>query len=320
MFTQYKKGLKICVLGAGNVGATIAYTLTLDGVASEIVIVDINKEKAQGEALDIIQGTPFSSPVNVYAGDYPDAAGSDIVVVAVGMGRKPGMTRIDLAQTNVDIIKQVMPQISKYAPEAIYIVVSNPVDILTYVVTKISGLPQQQIIGSGTLLDSARLRSILASQMHVNPKNVHGYVFGEHGDTSMVPWSLMTICGIDIQNYPDYFHGASQPVKPDFESVEQEMRTAGSKVIGFKGATYYAISVTVSRICSALVQDAGTVHTISSMMTGQYGINDICLSLPFMIGASGIEGCLTPPLTPEEEAQLHKSAAALTEVKNKLSI
>ena len=187
-----RKGKKITVLGAGNVGASIAYTLTMDGMASEIVLIDINEKKAQGEAADILQGTPFSAPVNIHAGGYEDAVNSDIVIVTVGMARKPGQTRIDLAQANVDIVKSVMPQITRFAPDAVYVVVSNPVDIITYAILKTTHLSESQVVGSGTMLDSARLRSRLAAHVGLNSKNVHAYVFGEHGDTSMIPWSLAT--------------------------------------------------------------------------------------------------------------------------------
>ena len=183
-----RKGKKITVLGAGNVGASIAYTLTMDGMASEIVLIDINEKKAQGEAADILQGTPFSAPVNIHAGGYEDAVNSDIVIVTVGMARKPGQTRIDLAQANVDIVKSVMPQITRFAPDAVYVVVSNPVDIITYAILKTTHLSESQVVGSGTMLDSARLRSRLAAHVGLNSKNVHAYVFGEHGDTSMIPW------------------------------------------------------------------------------------------------------------------------------------
>lgn len=315
------KGLKISVLGAGNVGATIAYTLTIDGMASEIVLVDINKEKAMGEALDIVQGTPFSPPVNIRAGDYPDTADSDIVVVSVGMGRKPGMTRNDLAQINVNIIKQVIPETVKYAPNAIYIVVSNPVDILTYVITKISGLPKERVIGSGTMLDSARLRTALAQHMHVNPKNVHANVFGEHGDTSVIPWSLVTVAGMPMTSYCEEVcekHNACGKV--DLKAIEEDVRTAGAKVIGYKGATFYAVSLTVRHLCQAIVRDACSVSTISSLLTGQYGISDICLSLPVILGAGGVERDLEPPLTDLELQQLRHSADSIREVQNTLTI
>lgn len=192
---------KITIIGAGSVGATIAYTMVVNGTASEIVMIDINGEKSLGEALDIRQGTPFCAPVSIYAGSYEDAKDSDIVILTSGVARKPGQTRLDLAQTNVNITKTIIPQLVKYAPDAIYIVVANPVDILTYQFCKTSGLPEHHIIGSGTILDTARLRSRLSEYYNINQQNVHAYVFGEHGDTSFVPWSLANISNIPITQY-----------------------------------------------------------------------------------------------------------------------
>ena len=192
---------KVTIIGAGSVGSTIAYTLVVNGTASEIVLVDINTEKALGEALDIRQGTPFCSPATIYAGSYADAKDSDIVILTSGVARKPGQSRLDLAQTNVNITKSIIPEVVKHAPDAIYIIVSNPVDILTYQFCKTSGLREEQIIGSGTILDTARLRSRLAEYYHINQQNVHAYVFGEHGDTSFVPWSIGNISNVAIDQY-----------------------------------------------------------------------------------------------------------------------
>lgn len=316
-----RKGKKITVLGAGNVGASIAYTLTMDGMASEIVLIDINDKKARGEAADILQGTPFSAPVNIYAGDYPDAANSDIVIVTVGMARKPGQTRIDLAQANVDIVKSVMPQITKYAPDAVYVVVSNPVDIITYAIIKSGLLSERQVVGSGTMLDSARLRSRLAAHVGLNAKNVHAYVFGEHGDTSMIPWSLATIAGIEMNRYcTDICDKHNLCGKEELREIEDDVRTAGAKVIELKGATYYAIAMAVRRICECIIRDTDSVMTVSAMIHDQYGISDVCLSLPFVVGAQGIRRAIIPPLTDEEQIMLHKSAEALKAVIAQLHI
>ena len=194
---------KITIIGTGSVGATIAYTLNTMGIASEIVLIDINTEKALGEALDIRQGNSFfGGNCSIYAGDYCDAAGSNIVILTSGIARKPGQTRLELAQTNVNITKSILPQITKYAPNAIYIIVSNPVDILTYVFFKQSGLPANHIIGSGTVLDTSRLRARLSEYYNINQTNVHAYVFGEHGDSSFVPWSVANISGVPIKDCP----------------------------------------------------------------------------------------------------------------------
>ena len=241
---------KISVIGAGAVGATIANDLMIQGVASEIVLVDINQKKAKGEALDVYQGAPFHSPVIVRPGDYPDAAGSDIVIITCGMPRKPGMTRLDLAQTNVNILKSVAANVVPYAKDAVYIIVSNPVDILTYVFTKISGVPERQIIGSGTILDTSRLQAELARRFHISPKNVHAHVYGEHGDSSFVPWSLAHIANNHIDSYkaisPD---GDRINWNQDYEEMEQYVKKSGGVIIENKGATFYAVAMSVCHIC-----------------------------------------------------------------------
>ena len=194
---------KITIIGAGSVGSTIAYTLSNEDIASEIVLIDINKKKVEGEVMDIAQGTCFRDPVSIIAGEYEDAKDSDIVIITSGIARKPGQTRIELTQTNVNILKSITPEIVKAAPNAIYIIVSNPVDIMTYVFTKISGLPENQILGSGTMLDSARLRCGLSEHLNIAQKNIHAYVFGEHGDTSFIPWSGAYVSGVSLDEYYD---------------------------------------------------------------------------------------------------------------------
>ena len=316
-----KKGNKISILGAGNVGATIAYTLTMDGMASEIVLVDINRNKAQGEAMDIIQGTALAAPVNIYAGDYPDLVGSDIVVVTLGCARKPGQTRLDLAQGNVDIIKSVMPQAVRYAPAAVYVVVSNPVDIITYTILKTTGLPASRVFGSGTLLDSSRLREMIASCLCVNPKNVHAYVLGEHGDSSMVPWSLATVGGMPL----DVFVEGMRRREPGFQELDREkivneVHTSGGQVIKLKGATFYAIGLVTRRICSSVLYDTDSVMTLSSMLDGEYGLRDVCVSLPCNIGRHGIENVIAPRMLPEEHEKFMQSVQVMQETISSLKI
>ncbi len=316
-----KKGKKVSILGAGNVGATIAYTLTMDGMCSEIVLVDINEAKAKGEAMDILQGTALCPPVNIYASDYSATKDSDIVIITLGMARKPGMTRIDLAQNNVNIIKSVMPQVTKYAPDAIYVVVSNPVDILTYAILKITGLPESQVIGSGTLLDSSRLRAGVAEHIGLNPKNIHGFVLGEHGDSSMVPWSLVTIGGMPMATYCKEICGKDSTCGHEvLLGIENDMRTAGAKVISLKGATFYAVALSTRRICECIVRDTRSIVAVSSMLHGQYGIDDVCLSLPAVVGACGIEKFITPPMTDDEVAKLRHSGDVLKGIISSIEI
>ena len=316
-----RKGKKITILGAGNVGASIAYTLSITGLVSEVVLIDINEKKARGEAMDIIHGTPFSSALNIYAGSYQDAVGSDIVIFTVGMARKPGQTRLDLAQANVDVTKSVMPEILRYASDAVYLVVSNPVDIITYTILKTTDLSERQVIGSGTILDSARLRSRLADHMNISPKNVHAYVFGEHGDTSMIPWSLVTIAGMPMSRYcTDICSKHNQCGKMELHDIEDDVRTAGAKIIELKSATYYAIATSVNRLCEYIIRDTDAVMTVSGMLHNQYGISDVCLSLPFVIGAQGLKRSIAPTMTDNEVALLRKSADTLKGIIKQLDI
>ena len=223
---------KISVIGAGSVGATIANDLMIQGVASEIVLVDVNKSKAVGEALDIYQGAPFCSPAIVRPGEYSDVEGSDIVVITCGVARKPGMTRLDLAQVNVNILKDVAANVTKYAPNAIYVIVSNPVDVLTYVVHKISGIPENQILGSGTILDTSRLQSALAKRFCISPKNVHAYVYGEHGDSSFIPWSLVHISNNHIDDYRKSSPDEDRiEWNQDYEEIEEIVKKSGATII-----------------------------------------------------------------------------------------
>ena len=268
---------KISIIGTGSVGSTIAYTLTVMGMASEIVMIDINNEKALGEALDIRQGTPFCGACSVYAGDYRDAVGSDIVILTSGIARKPGQTRLELAQTNVNITKSIIPEVTKYAPDATYVIVSNPVDILTYTFHKFSDIPENRIIGSGTILDTARLRARLSEYYISSPKI-------------------------------------------DFEEVEQYVKKSGGRVIARKGATFYAVSVSVCHICKYILSGIDTTMTVSTMMHGEYGIDDVCLSTLNIVGDSGVRGKVNLALTDEEIKKLRHSADTLKDVINNLDI
>ena len=312
---------KITIIGTGSVGSTIAYTLTVTGLASEIVMIDLNNEKALGEALDIRQGTPFCSPCSIYAGSYWDAVGSDIVIITSGIARKPGQSRLDLAQTNVNITKSIIPEITRYAPDATYIVVSNPVDILTYTFCKRSGLPEQKIIGSGTILDTARLRARLSEYYHINQQNVHAYVMGEHGDSSFVPWSVANISNVPIEECSkSLLTGDIKHPGLDFTDIENYVRKSGARVIERKGATYYAVSISVCYIVKCLLAGIDTTMTVSTMMHGEYGIDDCCLSVLAVVGREGAHGKVMLNLTDNEIAQLRNSERCLKEVMKNLSI
>ena len=298
---------KVTIIGAGNVGATIGYTIALKNLASEVVFIDVATEKALGEAMDIYQATPVSAPIKLYAGDYADAAGSDIVVITSGIARKPGQTRLELAQTNVNIIKSIAPQITKYAPGALYIIVSNPVDVLTYVFTKVSGIPEKRIIGSGTLLDTARLRTTLAEKLGVNQKNVHAYVMGEHGDSSFVPWSIANVAGICVSDFAKSAY-SDREIALDYDEIIDYVHKSGGTIIKRKGATFYAIAASVGYIIESLGSADNTIAAVSTMMHG------LCLSVPCVLGADGVKGKIVAELSEEEKRKMLESAEALRAV------
>ena len=298
---------KITIIGAGSVGSTIAYTLSSQDIASEIVLIDINKQKAEGEVLDIIQGTCFRDPISIIAGEYEDAKDSDIVIITSGIARKPGQTRLELTQTNVNILKSITPEIVKAAPNALYLIVSNPVDIMTYVFTKISGLPENQILGSGTILDSARLRCGLSEHFQIAQSNIHAYVFGEHGDTSFIPWSGAYISGVSVDEYYDLEKKLGKDIEPiDKEAMLQYVQKSGGEIISKKGATFYAVSSSVCKLCSLLVASSESISTVSTMMHGEYGIEDVCLSTLTLVGPNGVQGKVPMRMTKTEIEQLKK--------------
>ena len=312
---------KITIIGAGSVGATMAYTLSLETLATEIVLIDINNKKADGEALDILQSTAYRDPIDIKAGTYQDAAGSNIVIITSGMPRKPGMTRLDLAKTNVNIIRDIASQIAPVCPYAKYIIVSNPVDILTYVFMKESGIPESQIIGSGTQLDTARLRSLLAEELSISQKNVHAYIFGEHGDTSFIPWSCAYISGLSLKEYEEQAVRLNIPVETvDKTEILTYVQKSGGQIIAGKGATFYAVSSTVTNLCDNLLSPADNVATFSSMLHGEYGIEDVALSILTIIGPDGVKGKIPMRMNAADLESLRKSAEALKEVIKQIEI
>lgn len=311
---------KITVIGSGSVGSTIAYTLVVMGIASEIVMIDINQEKSLGEALDIRQGVPFCNPASIYAGLYEDAKDSDIVIITSGLARQPGQSRLDLAQTNVEVLKTISGRIVEYAPNATYIIVSNPVDVLTYVFHKISGIPEERIIGSGTILDTARLRARISEYYDVNQKNVHAYVLGEHGDSAFVPWSIANISNVPIEDYREALLDSKEYPEFDRDEVENYVRKSGANVIQRKGATYYAVSMSVCHICKCLLSGIDTTMTVSTMLHGEYGIEDVCLSLLNIVGHEGAHSKVLLPLNEKEISALHHSAKCLKEIINSIKI
>lgn len=308
---------KVTIIGAGSVGATTAFALLARNEASEVVLIDINTEKALGEALDIKQATPFIDNCDIYAGSYRDAVDSDVVVITSGVGRKPGQTRLELVQTNVGIIQKISTEIVKYAPNAIYILVANPVDILTYAFLKYTGLPKNQVLGTGTVLDTIRLRTRLAEIYNVNKQQVHANILGEHGDTSFVAWSTATIAGIPVDEYnASIATPYNIPTEYKREDVENYVRKSGGKIISRKGCTVYGIGMSTTHIIKTLSGSAETAMTVSSLHDGEYGISDVCLSSLSLVDSTGVRSIITQKLTDDELQKLYASAQALKEVIN----
>ncbi len=304
---------KVTIIGAGSVGATVAYTLVATGSVAEIVLIDVNEAKAQGEALDIRQATPYLHPVKIYCGTYEDAVGSDIVIITSGVGRKPGQSRIDLTQTNVNILKSIAPQIVKYVPDAIYLFVANPVDVLTYVFCQITGVPKHRVIGTGCTLDSIRLRTRLSELYSVNQKQVHAYVLGEHGDSSFVAWSAADISGIPLDEYENTIsEKGSLTITPyTKEEVETYVKKSGGQIIAGKGATFYGIAASVTQIVNSIYSSAYTILPVSTVLDGEYGISGVALSTLCAVGSEGIITTLTPTLSADELEKMRNSADVL---------
>ncbi|MBS5645435.1 MAG: L-lactate dehydrogenase [Clostridiales bacterium] len=303
---------KCAVVGCGFVGASCAFSLVESGLFSEMVLIDVNKEKAEGEAMDLSHGVPFTRPIEVYAGDYPDLEGAGIVIIAAGANQKPGETRIDLVHKNIKIFQQIVPQITKYNSEGILLVVTNPVDILTYATLQISGLPRAQVIGSGTVLDTARLKYLLGRQLGVDPRGVHAFIIGEHGDSELAVWSSANISGVDLSEFCSA--GGMKLTAEELDTLYREVRDSAYEIIDKKGATYYGIAMSVRRICESIVRDERSILPVSSLITGHYGLTDICMGVPSILGREGVERVLDIPLNVEENARLLKSAASLREV------
>lgn len=306
---------KITIIGAGAVGATTAFALLARGAASEVVLIDINTEKSLGEALDIKQATPFIDNCDIYAGNYQDAVGSDVVVITSGIGRKPGQTRLELVQTNVGIIRSISSEIIKYAPNAIYILVANPVDVLTYAFLKYTGLPKNQVFGTGTVLDTIRLRTRLSEVFNVNKQQVHANVLGEHGDTSFVSWSNATIAGVPLEEYRGAVVNPSGiPTQYTHEEIENYVKKSGGKIISRKGCTVYGIAMSTTHIIKTLGGNSETALTVSSLHEGEYGINNVCLSSLSLVDRNGVRSIIVQNLADDELAKLRLSANALSEV------
>lgn len=311
---------KVTIIGAGFVGSTTAYTLMLNGLFSEMVIIDINRKKAQGEVMDLNHGIPFAKPARIYQGTYEDSRDSDLIIIAAGANQKEGETRIDLVHKNTEVFRDIIENIVRYnSPEdTILLVVTNPVDILTYVTWKLSGFPADKVIGSGTVLDTARFRYLLGEHTGVDARNVHGYILGEHGDTELPAWSLTSIAGMPIDMYCRSCGCCKD--SQNRQNIFEQVKNAAYEIISAKGATYYAVALAVERISEAIVRDENSILTVSSIMDGKYGLHDVAISVPTVVGRSGIRKVLEVPLNDEEYKLLHKSSDTLREVIKELKI
>ena len=303
---------KAAIVGCGFVGSSIAFRLVQQGLFSELVLIDANRSKAEGGAMDLSHGLPYAASMGIYAGDYDDAADCGLMIVTAGANQKPGETRLDLIGKNVAILRSIIPEIRRRHFEGVLLVVSNPVDVLTYAAWRMSGLPAGRVIGSGTVLDTARLKHLLGQHLQVDSRNVHAVIIGEHGDSELAVWSGANVSGIDLNHFCElrghYNHADSM------RRIYEGVRDSAYQIIARKGATYYGIAMAVGRIAECIVLDQESVLPVSVVLEGQYGLDGLCLSIPSIVGKNGLEKILEIPLSLEEEAALHTSAAQLKSV------
>lgn len=300
---------RVVVVGTGMVGSTFAYSLMNSGLASEIVLIDANRQRAEGEAMDLDHAIPFAQPARVWAGDYPDCRGAKIVVITAGAAQKPGEPRLALVQKNVAIFRDIVPKVAQHAKDSIILVVTNPVDIMTYAALKLSGLPSKRVFGSGTLLDTSRFQYLLGQHFKVDPRSVDAYIIGEHGDSEVPVWSLANIAGVQLSEYCACV--GLEYRQPEVDALFVQARDAAYRIIERKGATNWAIGLGLVRIAESIIRDENAVLPVSGLMTGQYGVRDICVSLPSVVNAGGVDRVLAPSLSPEEKRGFVKSGEIL---------
>jgi len=300
---------KAAIVGCGFVGSASAFALMESGLFSELVLIDNNKGKAEGEALDISHGLPFAKPIQIYAGDYCDISDAAVIIITAGAGQKPGETRLDLVKKNVGIFKSVIPEIVKYNKDGILLVVANPVDILTYTAAKLSGFPSNRVFGSGTVLDTARLKYLLGEHLGVDSRSIHAFIIGEHGDSEIAAWSSANVSGIPLNNFCE-MRGHFNHNKA-MHQIADEVKNSAYEIIEKKGATYYGIAMSVKRICEAIVRDEKSILPVSSIQKGNYGIDGVALSMPAIVGKHGVESGVPIELNKKEQDDLQKSAETL---------
>ncbi len=309
---------KAVMVGCGFVGSASVFALMQSGLFTEIVLIDADKNKAEGEAMDISHGIPFARPMKIYAGDYDDAADAAIIIVSAGAGQKPGETRLDLVHKNVSIFKSIIPEIAKRGFDGILLIVANPVDILTQVAIKLSGLPEERVIGSGTVLDSARLKYKLGEHLSVDSRTVHAFIVGEHGDSEVVAWSSANVSGVELSKMCE-MRGHYQH-KKNTEEIAAAVKNSAYDIINRKHATYYGIAMSVRRICEVIMRDEKSILPVSHMMHGVYGIDGVVLSMPAIVGSDGVEADIPIELNGEEALKLKESADALKEIVDSLEL
>lgn len=310
-----RRNSKVAIIGTGQVGMAIAYTIVIENIADSLVLVDALPEKAQGEVMDLLHGLPFVKPMSLKAGTCEDCAGADLVIITAGAKRKPGDSRLDLMKRNTSIFQGLIPSLVACCPDAVFLIVSNPVDVMTYAAWKLSGLPPSRVIGSGTILDTARFRSLLSERLQIDPRNVHAYIIGEHGDSEVAVWSRVNVSGVPLKSIL-----AEEELGSSWDELAKQVKNAAMEVIKRKGATCYAIGLGVIRFVEAVLRDQQRVMTASCLCNGAYDIEDVCLSLPVVIGREGINRVLAMQLNEDEEAQLHRSAKVLRESLDQLGL
>lgn len=303
---------KAVMVGCGFVGSASVFSLMQSGLFSEIVMIDADRDKAEGEAMDISHGIPFARQMKVYAGDYDDVSDAAIVIVSAGASQKPGETRLDLVKKNVTIFKQIIPEIAKRNFEGILLIVANPVDVLTYVAQKLSGLPANRVIGSGTVLDTARLKYRLSEHLSVDSKSIHAFIIGEHGDSEIAVWSSANVSGIPLSDFCElrghYHHEEAT------KEIAEKVRDSAYEIIQRKHATYFGVAMAVKRICEVIIRDEKSILPVSTLLHGEYGIEDVVLSMPCVVGKDGIENMVPISMSEEEKVKLRESAKVLKQV------
>jgi len=309
---------KVAVVGTGFVGSTFAYTLMMQGTVSEIVLIDLDKKRAEGEAMDLNHGLSFVRPVKIWAGDYADCQDADIILISAGAAQRPDEKRLELVHRNFEVLKNIVPKITRYNRNGIFLIATNPVDIMTYAALKLSGFPPNRVIGSGTILDTSRLRYVIGEDLNIDPRNVHAYIIGEHGDSEVPVWSLANVAGTPLKEFCRQRNKTCDT--KHLNSLFDRVKNAAYEIIERKGRTYYAIGLGLTRIVDSVLRDENAILTVSSLLQNYYEVSDICLSVPSVVSRQGIGSVLKLPLNKIELASFRRSASILKNIADSLKI